>query len=133
MNQIQIKHQTYYGVRLKNQYVIYLNNTQIGEISFIKKNKVLIIGFLGIYKEQRNKGYGYMVVEYLLSHYKVNCIVGQTLQQSRTFWNKCIKRFNGQRRNIYTLDNCTSSFVIPKWDIPDDKLYTLLDLGYEIE
>lgn len=133
MQQIKIKHKILFGIQSKNRYIIVLDKIQIGEISFIKRNHILIIGFLKIYSKYRNNGYGYKTIEYLLSHYKINCIVGQTLQESKTFWNKCVKKFNGERRNVHTLENCSSSFVIPKYNIPNNELCKMLDLGHEIE
>lgn len=115
-----------------NQYFILSGTNQIGEITFKKKNKVFIIGFITIYKEYRNQHYGYKVIKYVLSHYKINCIIGETLNESKGFWNKCIKKFDGQRKNISVCDNCSSSFVIPKYNISNEQMYELLEIAYEI-
>lgn len=132
-SKITIHHMQFCNRLLKDKYTILSDITEIGNISFTKKNKILIIGYLSIYKKYRKQGYGYKIIEYLLSHYNINCIVGQSLKESRTFWNKCIKKFNGQRRNITTLDNCSSSFVIPRYKISDQELCKILEIGYEIE
>ena len=118
--------------RIHNQYIILAGSKQIGEITFKKKNKIFIIGFIAICKEYRSQHYGYKVIDYILSHYKINCIVGETLNHSKGFWNKCIKKFNGQRKNISLCDNCSSSFVIPKCNISNKKMYELLEVSYEI-
>lgn len=118
--------------RIHNQYFILSGSKQIGEITFKKKNKVFIIGFIGIYKEYRNQHYEYKVIEYILSHYKINCIIGETLNESKGLWNKCIKKFDGQRKNISVCDNCSSSFVIPKYNINNELMYELLEIAYEI-
>ena len=68
----------------------------------------------------------------LFSHYKFKCIVGETLKESRGFWNKCIRKYNGMRRNIYYSDNCTSSFVIPRQEISYKQIWDLLDYSYNI-
>ena len=117
---------------IQNKYYIFSGSTQIGEITYKKKNKIFIIGFIEIYKEYRNHHYGYEVIKYILSHYKINYIVGETLDQSKGFWNKCIKKFNGQRKNISICDNCSSSFVIPKYNICNEQMYELLEISYNI-
>lgn len=117
---------------IRNQYFILAGSKQIGEITFKKKNKIFIIGFIEIYKKYRSQYYGYKVIEYILSHYKINCIVGETLNQSKGFWNKCINKFNGQRKNISVCDNCSSSFMIPKCNINNEHMHELLEISYEI-
>lgn len=116
----------------RNEYEIFYKKEKIGEIFFLKKKRIFIIGYVSIFKEYRNKGYGYLVIEYILSHYKVNCIVGETLLESRGFWKKCIQKYNGQRKNVKSCDNCTSSFIIPKYSIREDELLELLDIGYQL-
>lgn len=111
----------------KHVHIIYKGNDKIGEITFIKKNKILLILFMEIYPEHRNRYYGYKVIEYLLSHYKINCIIGECLITARGFWNKCIHKYNGQRRNIHYSDNCSSSFVIPQYKISNSDIYNLLE------
>lgn len=134
MNQkIKIKQQYIYGYKRNHHYGIYECSLKIGEISFIKTNNILIIGFLNIYQEHRKQHYGYQVIEYLLSHYKIICIVGQSLITSRGFWNKCIKKYDGIRKNISTLDNCSSVFIIPKVNIENNYLEELLEIGHKIE
>lgn len=131
---IKLKQQYYCKeYKIKNHYDIYCVNQQIGEISFIRKKDILVIGFIGIFQEYQNQHYGYQIIEYLLSHYKIKCITGQSLNTSKGFWNKCIKKYNGVRKNITTLDNCTSSFIIPKTKIENNYLYELLELAHEIE
>lgn len=116
----------------KYNYYIYIAAQPIGEISFIKRNNIILIGYLHIYEDHRNRHYGYQVVEYLLSHYKINCIIGETLYESRGFWNKCIHKYNGQRKNITYCDDCSSSFVIPKCNISRLEIYDLLNDFYKI-
>ncbi len=134
---INFKPQYIGTIKLHNQYNIIRRSQKIGEISFTKKkiNKknIFIIGFLKILEYHQGKHYGYQVVEYILSHYKVDCIIGQSLYDARGFWRKCIKKFNGQRKNITTCNNCSSSFVIPKCKINNSDLMDLLEIGYEIE
>lgn len=69
-------------------------------------------------------------IDCILSHYKMDCIVAQILYEVRRFWNKCIKKFNRQRKNITICDNCSSSFVIPKSKIScgEMKSYWLQDI-----
>lgn len=131
--EIKFKRKYIYGFKQKNSYEIYDGNDKVGEIVFKKKNKIFILANLSICESYRDKHYGYKIVEYILYHYKIKCIVGQTLYKSRGFWNKCIKKFNGQRKNITTLDNCSSTFIIPKYVISNDELVTLLDIEYEID
>lgn len=87
---------------------------------------MIIIGYIEINQELQHRHYGYEIIEYLLFHYKPYCIIGESLYSSRTFWNKCIHKYNGQRKNIVYSDNCSSSFVIPKYDISQEKVYELL-------
>lgn len=122
-----------YGIKLYGKYNIYDRKQKIGEISFTKKMNIFVIGYFKILEYHRGNHYGYQVVDYILSHYKVNCIIGQTLYEARGFWNKCIKRFNGQRMNIATCANCSSSFVIPRYKIDHDEMEKLLKIGYGIE
>lgn len=84
-----------------------------------------------IYSEYRNKHYGYQVIEYLLSHYKANCIIGESIFTAKTFWNKCIKKYHGMRKNISYSANCTSSFVIPRYVISGEELYRMLEFAYD--
>lgn len=117
---------------MRDQYIIISGSTKIGEIAFKKQNKIFIIGFITIYPKYRNQHYGYQIIEYILSHYKIHYIIGETLNSVKGFWNKCIKRFNSQRKNISICDNCSSSFVIPRYQISNDEMYELLDIADEI-
>ena len=128
MSVIKLRKQKY----LKYYYSIITKNTEIGNITFCKKDNILIICFLEIYPEYRHKYYGYQIIEYILSHYKIKCIIGETLLTSRGFWNKCIKKYNGMRRNIYYNDNCSSSFIIPRQKISNKQIWDLLDYSYNI-
>lgn len=85
------------NIRVKYEYIIIdTNSTQeIGSIVFKIVKRKLIIGFLYIKEQYQKQGYGLSVIEYLLSHYKIDCVVGESLYEARTFWNKMIKRFNG--------------------------------------
>ena len=65
--------------------------------------------------------------------HKIKCIIGETLYESKRFWNKCIKQHKGQKRNVDYCGNCSNSFVIPKYKISDDELYDLLEIAYWID
>lgn len=136
-NSIVFKQKPIGTYKLCYQYNILNDGKKIGEISFIKrrikKRNIFIIGFLKILEYHRGNHYGYQVIDYILSHYRVDYIVGQSLYSARGFWNKCIKKFNGQRKNITICDNCSSSFVIPRHEIGIDEMIRLLEIGYEIE
>ena len=120
-----------------HQYNILYNGQEIGKISFIKrkikKRNIFIIGFFKILDYYQGNHYGYQVIEYILSHYKVDCIIGQSLYSSRGFWNKCIRKFNGKRKNVAICENCSSSFVIPRYEIEKKEIIQLLEIGYMIE
>ena len=122
-----------YGIKLYGKYNIYNGNQKIGEISFVKKKNIFIIGYFKILEYHRGNHWGYQGIDYILSHYKVNCIIGEALYGARGFWNKCIKRFNGQRMNVTICDTCSSSFVIPRYKIGRDEMEKLLKVGYGIE
>ena len=98
--QIHIRQERFDNYHIRNKYFILLDSTKIGELTYRKKNKIFILGYLYIYPEYQNKGYGSQVVEYILFHYKINCIIGETLYDSKRFWNKCIKQHKGQKINI---------------------------------
>lgn len=132
MPQIYIKQKRIGNHHIRNQYIILSGSTNIGEISYKKQNNIFIIGFIVIYPKYRNQHYGYQIIEYILSHYKIHCIIGETLDSAKGFWNKCIKRFGGQRKNISICDNCSSSFVIPRYQISNDEMYELLDIAGDI-
>lgn len=76
MNKIHLKRNIEFP---RYNYIILLLSTQIGEIEFMKKNNIIIICYMQIYPEYRNNHYGYQVIEYLLSHYKANCIIGESV------------------------------------------------------
>ena len=77
--------------------------------------------------EYRGRGYAEAVLNKLLSYKNVDCVVGETLRQSRGFWHKMIKKYNGTRRNVTYYDNTTSSFVIPNNSITNDEMYEMFD------
>lgn len=129
---IKFKRQCIGNCKVRYRYNILKDSKEIGEIMFAKKNKILILGYLQIYPNYCGQHNGYEVIQYILSHYKINCIVGQTLYDARGFWNKCIKKFNGQRKNIRICNNCSSSFVIPRYKISDYEMEELLEIGQEI-
>ena len=130
---LHIKQKRFDNFHIRNKYYIYLGSINIGELTYKKQNKIFILGYLHIYPEYRKQGYGKQIIEYILSHYKINCIVGETLYESKRFWNKCIKQHNGQKRNVDYCGNCSNSFVIPKYKISDDELYDLLGIAYRID
>ena len=126
MGKVKLEKYTY----LSHRYIIFISNKEIGHIEFIRKNKMMIILYLYIYTPYRHNHYGFQVVEYLISHYKPKCIIGETLKSSRGFWNKCIHKYGGQRKNVSYSDDCTSSFVIPKYNITRSNVYDLLEYIY---
>ena len=130
---IKFKPQCIGDIKLHYQYNIIRSNQKIGEICFVKKRNIFIIGYLKILEYHRGNHYGYQVIDYILSHYKVDCIVGQSLYEARGFWNKCISKYNGQRKNIVTCNSCSSSFVIPRYKITHDEMEKLLNIGCEVE
>lgn len=134
MKYIKIKPRYIDKVCIKNEYAI-IDTTisqEVGNITFKIVNHKLIIGFLGINNPYKKQGYGTAVIDYLLSHYKIDCIIGETLYEARTFWNKMIRKYNGQRHNISACSTCSSSFVIPKYKISNEQLYKLLNLSLDI-
>lgn len=133
MDKISFHKMDIYGLKLYGKYNIYNGSQKIGEISFVKKKNIFIIGYFKILEYYRGNHYGYQVIDYILSHYKVNCIIGETLYEARGFWNKCIKKFNGQRMNVTICDSCSSSFVIPRHKMGHDEMEKLLEVGYRIE
>lgn len=129
---ITFKHKYMGKYIIQNEYDIFYKNIYIGDIIFAKRNKIFIIGYLEIFKQYRKNHYGYQIIDHILSHYKVNCLIGQTLCKSRGFWNKCIKKYEGQRKNIVICENCSSSFIIPRYEITNDEMFELLEISYEI-
>lgn len=130
---LHIKQKRFDNFHIRNKYYIYLGSINIGELTYKKQNKIFILGYLYIHSEYRKQGYGKQIIEYILSHYKIDCIIGETLYESKRFWNKCIKQHNGQRRSVNYCSNCSNSFVIPKYKISDDELYDLLGIAYRID
>lgn len=130
---IHIKQNKFGKYHIPNKYKIFYGSHEIGELSYKKKDNVFILGYLFIYPEYRKQGLGTKVVEHILFHYKVRCIVGEVLKGSNKFWNKCIKDFNGQRKNIKYCYNTTSSFVIPKCYINNEEMYEFLKIAYDID
>ena len=130
---LHIKQKRFDNFHIRNKYYIYLGSINIGELTYKKQNKIFILGYLYIHSEYRKQGYGKQIIEYILSHYKIDCIIGETLYESKRFWNKCIKQHNGQRRSVNYCSNCSNSFVIPKYKISDDELYDLLEIAYRID
>lgn len=110
---IHIKKTKYYPY----EYQIISGTKTIGTIKFMIKKNLFLLGNLLIYPEYQKQYYGYKIIEYIFSHYKIKCIIGETLIDSRGFWNKCIKKYNGQRKNIAYSDDCSSSFIIPKYNL----------------
>ena len=114
-----------------HSYDIY-DGKKIGVITFQIKHRILLLKYLEITPEYRNQKYGELVIDYLLSKNNVDCIVGETLKNSRGFWHKEIKRLNGARVNTTYCDNTTSTFIIPKMKISDlygclSEIYHMLD------
>lgn len=72
---IHIKQVRFENHHIKNQYYIFIGITKIGEITYKKQNKIFILGYIEIYPKYQNQGYGKQIIEYILSHYKINCIV----------------------------------------------------------
>ena len=130
--QVHIKQERFNNHHIKNKYHLFLGVTKIGELTYKKQNKIFILGYIEVYSEYRNQGYGKQIIDYILSRYKIDCIVGESLYEVRGFWNKCINQYKGQRRKITYCENCSNSFVIPKYNISDDELYELLEIAYWI-
>lgn len=108
------------------EYQIISGTKIIGTIKFMIKKNLFLLGNLLIYPEYQKQYYGYKIIEYIFSHYKIKCIIGETLIDSRGFWNKCIKKYNGQRKNIAYSDDCSSSFIIPKYNLTRMQVYEYL-------
>ena len=129
MKQIRFKRMKYFPHKYR---IINSKGITIGTIDFIKRDHMIFIGNLLIYKKHQHKHYGYEVIEYILSHYKINCIVGETLYKARGFWNKCIQKYNGQRKNVTYSRACSSSFVIPKYEISEEQIVKYLHELYKV-
>lgn len=111
----------------KHTFDIYDGKLKIGSISYFIKDRYFVIGLLLIDEPYKHQGYGRKVVAYILKHFKIKAIVGETIVTSRGFWRKMCKEFDGVRKNITYSDDCTSAFIIPKCDIETDILYDYLE------
>lgn len=109
-----------------NYYIIQRNQISIGEITYRIQNNIFILSHLWIYPEHQDSHYGYEVIEYILNQYKPICIIGETIPKAEQFWNKCITKYNGQKREITYYSNCLFTFVIPKQEISNNEIYNLL-------
>lgn len=122
-----------YGKPYKYHWEIWERRTKVGELTYTVSGRFVILGYLYICPAHRKKQFGYKTVEYLLKRYPTKSIVGETLSTSKGFWRKCIKKYNGVRKNVSYCDNCSSSFIIPKRDITFDKLKKCLETAYQID
>ena len=75
---IRFKHQYIGNYKWKYKYSICDGPEEIGTIAFTKENKIFIIGFLNIFSH-------YQTINYILTHYKVNCMIGKILRESGDF------------------------------------------------
>ncbi len=82
---IRFKHQYIGNYKWKYKYSICDGPEEIGTIAFTKENKIFIIGFLNIFSHYQGKHYGYETINYILTHYKVNCMIGKILRESGDF------------------------------------------------
>ena len=87
------------------------SNTEIGTITFTIENNILHLDFLTIFN--KGKGYGYLTLDYLLSHYSLP-ITGESTKSARGFWLKCTKKYNGSINKQHKLSNCVFTFMIPR-------------------
>lgn len=78
---LHIKQERFDNYHIRNKYFIYLVSTKIGELIYKKQNKIFILGYLYIYPDYQKQGYGKQVIDHILSHYKINCIIGETLYE----------------------------------------------------
>lgn len=85
---------------------------KVGNISFIKTERVLYIGILQIDTPMRNQGIGTKVVEYLLNHYKVDFIIGEIQQGAYGFWRRQKETFGGVKKNVTYCTNCTGTIIL---------------------
>ena len=108
------------------EYQIISGTKTIGTIKFMIKKNLFLLGNILIYPNYQKQYYGYAVIEHILSHYKIKSIIGETLTDSRGFWNKCIHKFNGPRKNISYSKDCSSSFIIPKYKLSGIQVYKCL-------
>lgn len=122
-----------FGHPSKYHWEIWERKNQIGEITYMICGKYVILGHLDIFSEYRKQHFGYKAIEFLMKKYPTKSIVGETLSTSTGFWKKCIKKYNGARKNISYCINCTSSFIIPKRDITYDELWDCLEIAYKID
>ena len=95
-----------------NTYLILdSSNTEIGTIIFTIKNNILYLDFLTIF--DKGKHYGYLTLDYLLSHYPFP-ITGESTKSARGFWLKCAEKYNGSISKQHKLSNCVFTFTIPR-------------------
>ena len=98
----------YFGYNFR----IYYKGDEVGYISLQLEKKIIFISSIQIFKKYRNKNIGGFIIDYLFNRYNKDYIIGETLNSSRGFWNKMIKRYHGMRKNIHYCDDCTSSFIL---------------------
>lgn len=110
----------------KPYHLIFINNQEVGELHTVKTQHLLYIKYLYIYPEYQHNHYAQQVIQYLLSHYKINCILGESLPEARTFWHKMINLYNGKRHNVTYSGNTTSSFVIPDYPITNIDIFKIM-------
>ena len=128
------KREDAFGVPCKHHYFIVENNISVGEIVYKPYHKnYLLVGHIYIYPDYQGNHFGQTAVELLLKKFPNRSIVGETLKTSRGFWHKCIQQHNGIRKNLYSCDNCSSSFVIPKRKISYEELWDCLMVAYDID
>ena len=106
---------------------VYDGRIHVGSVDFVKDNRWVYIMHIEIFEEYRGNGYAEEILRMLLNRKKVDCVVGETLEESRGFWSKMIRKYNGSRRNITYYNDTTSSFVIPKNNITNSEMYKLFD------
>ena len=88
------------------------SNTEIGTITFTIENNILYLDFLTIFN--KGKGYGYLTLDYFLSHYPITYITGESTRSARGFWLKCTEKHNGSISKQHKLSNCVFTFMIPR-------------------
>lgn len=115
-----------------DSYNIIVDNDDVGVIRYKIINGIACLGFIGIYESERGHGYASLAIEHLLNSKKVDCIIGETVKDSRGFWTSQINKFGGHRFHITYCNNTTSSFVIPNVDIDKTCLIDLLEVAYNI-
>lgn len=76
--------------------------------------RYILIAFIGIYDDERRKGYATEVIKYLLDRYDVDGIVGEVVCSdcAEKFWDNVFKVFNCEKYNVTHFHNTIGSFVI---------------------